>query len=187
MFIRFLSSTVLLFSLSACSTPRADEENDPKQKQKFSVAAGAFIDNRGVADRYLGLIHGKAGTERRKIETSRPVAEIVTNVVAKSLKTREMTPEIGVPKWTLSGTIREFNCEQVAAVGISVDLQIKLTKAGSLTPAYSKSFTAEKVAPATTQQEGGDAALQQIASQTLQTAVDRALDDEELRQVLLSE
>lgn len=187
MFIRFLSSTVLLCSLCACSTPRSIEENDPARKQPFSVAVGTFTDGRGVADRHLGQIHGKTSTEHKKIETSRPVAEIVSSVVAKSLKSRQMTPEGVAPKWTLSGTIREFACEQVAAVGISVDLQIRLTKAGSSTPSYSKSFTAEKIASATTQKEGNDAELQKLAAQTLQTAVDRALDDEELRQVLLSE
>ena len=78
--------------------------------------------------------------------------------------------------------MKEFSCDQVELAGCSVDLVVKLTKAGGTHPAFTKSFTAEKTA----RPSGGNAAkgLQRLAAETLQQAVDKALDDPEFRQVI---
>lgn len=164
--------------------PSRESEKDEPVVGKGNVALGEFKDSRGLPERLLGQIQGLPGGERKKIEASVPVSEIVATTFGEGLKTRGMAAIKKSPTWTLSGEIREFSCDQVALAGSSVDIVVKLTKKGMERASFTKSFTAEKTAKAA---GDGGRELQQLAADTLQEAVDRALMDAELIQVASGE
>ena len=147
-----------------------------------SVEIGGFKDSRGLPNNYLGSIRGSGAVPHQKVETDVMVSDIVAKTFGHGLRTRELVATSGAASWTLSGDVKEFSCDQVELAGCSVDLVVKLTKAGGTHPAFTKSFTAEKTA----RPSGGNAAkgLQRLAAETLQQAVDKALDDPEFRQVI---
>lgn len=185
---RFLCLVLAAACLSSCSTSVTSLDYAPGRSRgvmkggRHNVKAGIFRDNRGESETYLGQIR-EAGPIGKTIETSIPVARIVGNTFGYALQTRGMLAGSN-PQWVISGDIQEFSCDQVIRAGATVDISVKLTRVGSRRPAFVKSFTAEKVETTTAVSFMADPGhLRDLASRALQEAIDRALDDPELRKL----
>ena len=177
-----LALTPLIFCTSCAIDSNSKREEKRELAARQSVEIGGFRDSRGLPNNYLGSIRGTGGAPNQKVETDVVVSDIVAKTFGHGLHSRDLVPQSGHAAWTLTGEVKEFACDQVELAGCSVDLVVKLTKAGSSHPAFNKSFTAEK----TERPSSGNAArgLQRLAAETLQQAVDKALDDPEFRQVI---
>jgi uncharacterized lipoprotein YajG len=185
---RFLLALLSFSLLSSCATESQLEEETSSPDThhvrglgSHNVKVGAFKDSRGVPANFLGQIKSADLTaEKQKIETSQAVAEIVASSFQKGLKLRDMQAGSKEAEWTVTGDILEFSCNQIARAGATVDIRVRLFKAGNTAPAFNKSFTSEKTSAAVS----GNDAIKSLAAATLEEVVNRALDDAELRQVI---
>jgi hypothetical protein len=190
---RLLLGLLSLLYLTSCATenvpdPDLAAPSNPKMRGlgDHNVQVTTFKDTRGLPAGFLGQVKpaaaNGANAERRKIETDRPVSQIVAATFRKGLRLRDMNAAEQGAEWNLSGEVVEFSCNQVARAACTAEVRVRLTKAGSTIPAFTKSYTAEKTA-ATTRD---DNELKNMAATTLEDLVTRALDDNALRAVMLT-
>ena len=176
---------VILLSSCAIDSPFEAETSSPATHHvrglgDHNVTVTTFKDSRKLPPNFLGLITSSDPTvERQKMETSQPVADIVTNGFAQGLKVRDMEAGKKAPEWTITGEILDFSCNQATRSGATVDVRVRLFRAGSNSASFNKSFTAEKTAAA-----GNNEALKTLAASALEAVVNRALDDSELRSII---
>ncbi len=186
--IRFLLALLSFSFLSSCASDGQFEEESSSPEThhvrglgSHNVKVGDFKDARGLPPNFLGQIKSAdPAAEKQKIETSQPVADIVGLSFQSGLKVRDMQADQKEAAWTVSGEIQEFSCNQIVRAGASVDIRVRLFKAGGTAPLFNKSFTSEKTSAAVR----GNEAIKSLAAAALEEVVNRALDDPELRQVI---
>jgi hypothetical protein len=186
---RLFLGLLSILCISSCATDSqfeaetsSPETHHVRGLGNHNVMVGVFKDSRKLPPNFLGLItSANPGAERQKIETSQPVAEIVTAGFGAGLKVRDMQAQKKKAEWTITGEILEFSCNQASRAGATVDIRVRLFRAGSTTASFNKSFTSEKTAAVAA---GNNEALKGLAATALEDAVNRALDDSELRQIL---
>lgn len=152
--------------------------SNPKGSRLVSI--GSFTDARKLPANYLGMIHGAKGQPSLKLETSVPVTEIVARAFGNGLKNQGWASEDVQGYWTLTGEIKEFNCERFERSGALIDVVVRLTKSGSDRASFNKSYLAEKNSPAA----ADSASMQALADQALQEVVTTMMRDNEFIQVV---
>ena len=144
------------------------------------VTLGDFKDSRKLPPKYLGMIHGPKGQPGLKLETSLPVTEIVSRSFGRGLRTQGWASEDEQGYWTLTGEVKEFICDRFEKSGATVDLVLRLTKAGSTQPSFNKSYLAEKISATA----ADPASMQALVDEALQQVVTSMLRDNEFIQVV---
>jgi hypothetical protein len=89
------------------------------------VAVGDFTDNRHEPDRWIGAIRGGYGNPLKKLETDKPVSQLVKDAVRQALTVRGLYDENG--SIVLSGWIDKLDGDQYARKEATVQLQMALT------------------------------------------------------------
>lgn len=180
----FAATAVLLASCATDSPPleKSDFPTHPAAGNHH-VVVGKFTDTRKLPANYLGIIHGGPSGEHQKLETSKPVTDIVAQRFTASLADSGYGEESAPANWTLTGEVREFSCERYKTSGATVDIVVKLTKTGTDKPSFTKSFIAEK----TSADAAKPAEMQALADATLQQVASNVLHDPEFTQVIASE
>jgi hypothetical protein len=181
----FLCLALSLASLTSCVTTKESLDYSEaaasglRKGGKANVTVSLFQDRRGMEPNYLGQVRPGGGLTFKKIETNIPVVDVVKNTFGYGLHIRGMAGQPGKSGWRIGGIIREFNCDQVVRSGSNVELLVMLYQPGAETPAFRKTYQAEKTE--TSLAIGDTNLLKTLASSALQEVVDRALDDPELR------
>lgn len=172
--------------LSSCgSTASVSLDYQPVGKPitgPSKIAVGRFIDHRRVGAYYLGSVKTPIGTTMETITTRVPVEQVVRNAFAHGLKTRSMLTSQSGAEFVLTGEILEFSADQLVRPGAYARIRVNLVREGSGQVVFSRVYQGERVGSAYVPGSGSPVpTLQEIASRTLQDAVDKALDDPAMR------
>jgi uncharacterized lipoprotein YajG len=192
---RLLISFVLLF-LSACSTTGVGLHYTPSAalpQPSTTIAAvtvGSFVDQRGESATWLGAIRGGYGNAIKKLESERPVAELVKAAFSDGLRARGIPVNEDTAKTQITGIIKKLDCSQYVRREAHVDIEITvLDKSGR--QRFTRKYTASNVDGSLLSFDVGVFAsvedLRAIMEKTLHEAVDQALDDSTLRAALRNE
>jgi hypothetical protein len=182
--------------LSACSTTSvglryATSTPPPLASPSVpSVAVGAFVDQRGESSTWLGAIRGGYGNVIKKLESERPVAELVRTAFAEGLRARGIPVDDAIAQTHVTGIIKKLDCSQYVRREAHVDIEITvLDKSGQRR--FTHRYTADNVDGSLLSLKVGVFAsvddLRVIMEKTLREAVDQALDDSTLRAALRNE
>ena len=194
--MRLLLSVLLFASLSACGTTRLPLAYAPPS----SVAARgpAVVDTVSALDQrgesapdanWIGAIRGGFGNSLKRLETDRPLTEVVADATRDALRARGMLGGSGAP-YDLRVAIEQFESDQVARREAKVRLRLAwIRRAGGAT-AFANQGQADIVSGSAITFEAGVfgsvEALRAIAAQAMGQALDQALDDPALTAFLAS-
>lgn len=116
------------------------------------------------------------------ITTRVPVEQVVRNAFAHGLKARGMLTSQSGAQFILTGEILEFSADQLMRPGSYARIRVNLVREGSGQIVFSRVYQGERVGTAYLPGSGSPVPnLQELASRTLQDAVDKALDDPAMR------
>jgi hypothetical protein len=151
------------------------------------VAVGRFIDHRRVGSYYLGTVRTPIGTTVEQLTTRVPVEQVVRNAFAHGLSSRSMLTGQSSAQFILTGEILEFSADQLVRPGAYAKIRVNLVREGSGQILFSRVYIGERIGSAYLPGSGSPVPeLQEMASRSLQDAVDKALDDPLLRSRLNS-
>jgi hypothetical protein len=185
----FLASAALL--LSACTPSTVSLDYLPNYAANVRgpsiFQAGEFVDQRGVPPTYLGGIGIRNVVNVENIYLKVPVSESVRNAVLHALDARKMLSR-GQPHYVLSGEVLDLRCELLKNPYAYVQLRVKMTDVNTGRVVFVREFEGERQA-ATFIPGVGDPVpiLRNLTSRALQDAVDKVVDDPEMRRVMRGE
>jgi hypothetical protein len=154
-----------------------------------AFTVGGFIDQRGMAPKYIGGIDlsgiglpGLVNLENIYIDT--PVDHSVKNAMMHALSARKMLAH-GQPKYVLSGEILDLHCELLKIPYAITRVNVKLTDAATGRVLHVKEYTAERQSAFYVFSNGDPLpTLRNVTARSLQDAVDKAIDDPDMRRVM---
>ena len=199
--MRRLRPLSLLLTLAACSTTPVDVAYRPgagasdsvaasrqQQQQRPVVAVGAFTDQRGEDPNWLGSIRGGFGNPLKTLTTPEPVALVVRRAFADGLAARGLLAGSGGGRYTLTGTVQQFDATQMARREATAKVLVTLMDAATGRTILSEPFEHRVVAGSILTLRTGVFAsvdeLRDVAAQALNGAVDKALDSPAIRQAV---
>jgi uncharacterized lipoprotein YajG len=150
------------------------------------VSIGSFSDDRGKPSNYLGSIRGGFGNPLKTLESDRPVGEIVQAAFTEALRVRGAAGD-GAASNRLTGSIKRLECNQYVRREAHVEIDVAvLDKAGQRR--FARTYSSDQVAGAVIALDTGIFAsvddLRAVLEKALSEAVDKALDDPDLRAAL---
>lgn len=183
-----LSAAVL--SLSACSNSSVislDYVPQPSQMVRgapdFSV--GQFNDKRGVQAQTLGHVRMPIGPAVDTLQTRLPISDIVANAFAYALEARGMLSEASKGRFIIQGEVQDLRSQLLVHPYGYARIRVNVVEAASGAVVYSKIYEGERQSNAYRPGSGSPVPiLRELTSRALQEAVDRALDDANMRQIL---
>lgn len=188
-----ISAALLLSAgIAGCSTHTVDLAYDPaKAGPALSRAAApsativAVTDERKNPPNELGAIRGGFGNALKTLESPVPVKDVVATAFTSGMKARNLWAADG--RFGLAITIAKFDCSQYVRREAHAVIAIAVTDRTSGRPVFDHVYEENEV----NGQFGFDNGifgsvddLRQIADDTLQAVVDKALDDPALRRAL---
>lgn len=190
---RPLIGLLLLIGLSACVSTDVDLPYRPgpsmvQREPSPIVTVGPFTDERKFEANYLGSIRGGYGNPLKRLRTAEPVAEIVRQQFADGLKWRGLLATSVDAPYTLSGVVKQFDCNQVARREAHAKILVNVTETASQRLLMSRLFTADQVTGSMITFDAGIFAstedLRALANEVLQRVVDEALDSAEFQRII---
>ena len=180
-------------TLCACSTTKVDlkySADSPVTKVSTAVPPlmlGTFLDQRSESSNWLGAIRGGFGNPLKNLESERPVAELVRAAFADGLRARGVVVDEASAQRQITGVIKRLDCSQYVRREAYANIEITvIDKAGQ--KRFARTYAAENVDGSLLSASGGIFAsvesLRAVLEKTLREAVDKALDDSELRAAL---
>ncbi len=179
---------LLLSLLAACSTSRLPLAYAPPSAGvpahgTAAVAAVSAIDQRGetASDaNWIGAIRGGFGNPLKRLETDRPLTEVVADAVRDALRARGLLGAADAP-YNLQVTIEQLEADQVVRREAQVRLRLAwLRRPGNL-PVFVNHGSADVVSGSVITVEtgvfGSVEALRAVIAQAMSQAIDQALDD----------
>lgn len=146
------------------------------------VATGRFANMRRQASNYLGVVRSPIGTPIETLTTNVPIEDVVRNAFAHGLSVRGMFAATGTSPYVLSGEILDLHCDQVIKPAAYVSLRVNLVQVSTGKVLFSKVYETEREGTAFVPGSGSPVPrLRELTSRALQDAVDKALDDRQLR------
>jgi hypothetical protein len=138
----------------------------------------------------LGAIRGGYGNPIKKLESERPVAELVKAAFSEGLRARGIPVDEDAAQNHITGIIKKLDCSQYVRREAHVDIEIMvLDKLGQ--QRFGRRYTASNVDGSLFSLSVGILAsvedLRSIMEKTLGEVVDQSLDDSTLRAVLRGE
>ena len=151
------------------------------------VAVGSFVDGRGKATNWVGVIRGGYGNPLKSLESVEPVRDVVAKAFANGLRARGILADKGGAPYILSGVVRRLDANQYIRQEANAELQIVLTEASSGRELYSQTYRNANVEGSLiarwllptfdTGILGSVEKLRALTAKTLREAVGAALDD----------
>ncbi|MEZ5387247.1 MAG: hypothetical protein R3F13_17190 [Prosthecobacter sp.] len=183
-------ATAALLGFSACSNtsvvtlsyvPRAGRvvQGTPE------FAVGAFRDLRRVPPQQLGTVRLPVGPKVDTIQTRVPVSNIVSNAFAYALEVRGMNAADKQAKYRVTGDVIDLRSQLLVHPYGYARLRVNIVDAASGQTVFTRIYEGERQSTAYRPGSGSPVPiLQELTSRALQDAVDKALDDQLMRQRL---
>lgn len=189
--MKFFLLAVPCLLLPNCSfnTTLVSLDYQPKLGQSIPgpkvVSAGTFADYRQSGEFTLGSVRSAIGTPLDTLNTRVPVAQIVRNAFAHGLKARGMLATDIADGFILSGEVLILECSQMTSPSATARIRVNLVRASTGEITYSRVFQSVREGGTYAPGSGSPVpALTELTSRALQSVVDQALDDRELRRRL---
>lgn len=152
------------------------------------VSVGSFADARGDDPNWIGAIRGGFGNPLKTLVTAEPVSEIVRAYFRDGLRARGFTVSDSGGKYQLAGTIRKLNSIQIARIEANVEIELEVLQLPGGQKIFGKTYSASNLEGSLITFEAGVFGsvedLRVLVDKTLREAVNKALDDPALRDVL---
>ena len=184
-----LITVTMVFSLSSCATNSSVISLNyvplPKQVQRGApeFAVGKFKDRRGVEPQTLGHVRLPIGPRVDTLQTRLPVCDVVRNAFGYGLETRGMTAPDAKARFILTGEIEDLRAQLLVHPYGYARIRVNVLEASSGRVLFTKVYQGERQSGAYRPRSGSPVpVLGELTSRALQEAVDRALDDSEMRQ-----
>jgi hypothetical protein len=151
--------------------------------QPVPVALGSFADARQNPPRRLGVVRGGYGNVLKRVNTKRPVAELVREAFGAGLRARGMLG--GKDAFlTLEGRIEKLDCNLYFSREAHALIEVRLVDARGR-ERFRKSYANDREEGAgAVGAFGSTEALRRVAAEVLTATIDQALDDPEFRSAL---
>lgn len=157
----------------------------PVSKGKPVVAVGKVNDARDVTGTEIGSIKNEVGLPIKTLHAKKPVAHITHNAFRYALKIRGMAAPKGKAKYTLSADVLELWCHQYVTQDAGCRIRVRISPVGSTRVLFSKVYAAKRSRPSPNVTYWSNVSeVASITSAALQSVIDGALDDPELRRAL---
>ncbi len=146
------------------------------------LAVGRFVNMRGQQPTDLGTVRTPLGTPVEYVHTRTSVEEVVRNAFAHGAQARGMLASQRRARFILTGEIQELFCQMLVHPYGRASIRVNVVMASSGQVVFSRIYSGERQSPAYRPGSGSPVpVLRDLTSRALQDAVDRALDDPELR------
>jgi hypothetical protein len=193
--IRPVLATLAALFLSGCSTDTVQLTYDTSAAASQPAATVSSVEILSVSDRrkhdpyWLGAIRGGFGNPLKTLTTDVPVSNVVKNAFTDALKARGLLASTsGV--YGMQVVINRFDCNQVARREAHVRLNVSMVELASGRQIYANEVQVDRVTGSVITFDAGIFAtvedLRKLANQALQGAVDQALDDPQLNEILMA-
>ena len=164
-------------SLNYVPMPRQVRHGAPE------FAVGKFSDRRGVEPQTLGHVRMPIGPKVDTLQTRLPVSDVVRNAFGYGLETRGMVAPDAKARFVLTGEIEDLRAQLLVHPYGYARIRVNVLEAGSGRVLFTKVYQGERQSGAYRPGSGSPVpVLRELTSRALQEAVDRALDDAEMRQ-----
>ncbi len=179
---------VTILSLSACSSSSVvslDYVPQPGQSLRGTpdFSLGQFKDKRGVQAQTLGHVRMPIGPKVDTLQTRLPISDIVRNSFGYGLESRGMLAPDSRGRFILSGEIHDLRSQLLVHPYGYARIRVNILEAGSNRVIFTKIYEGERQSNAYRPGSGSPVpVLRDLTSRALQDAVDRALDDSNMRQ-----
>lgn len=142
----------------------------------------AFTDRRDVGEHDLGTVRTQIGTPVEHVQSRVPVAEMVTNAFGYALQGRGMLSQRSGARYIVTGEILDLRCQLLVHPYGYARLRVSILDAATGRVLHRETYTGERQSSAYIPGSGSPVPLLgDLASGALQDAVDRALDDQDMR------
>lgn len=141
-----------------------------------------FRDQRDMGPQELGTVRTQIGTPLEYVQTRVPVSNVVTNAFGYGLQTRGMLTRPRGSRFIVTGDILDLYCQMLVRPYGYARVRVTVLEAGSGQILHSRVYTGERGSSAYVPGSGSPVPLlRDLVSGALQDAVDKALDDPEMR------
>lgn len=182
-FVTLLAATALV-SCSSTSQISLDYSPDPGRVRpgQPEFATRAFSDRRGLEPTELGTVRTQIGTPLEHVQTRVPVSQVVTNAFGYGLQARGMLTGPRSSHFIVTGDVLDLYCQMLVRPYGYARVRVTVLDSASGQIIHSKVYTGERSSGMYVPGSGSPVPLlRDLVSGALQDAVDRALDDQEMR------
>ena len=142
----FLASLV---TVTGCSTHLVSLSYDvPEIGVARSAAAPVtvepFRDKRGTDPDWLGAIRGGYGNPIKKLRTTTPTAELVTQAFRDALAARGVTVDKTPPRFVVTGAVKKLDCSYYMNREAHAHLFVRVLDAGSRRVVFENLYRADQ-------------------------------------------
>ena len=181
----FLAPLVLL--IAACSsTSQVSLDYVPSVGQmrpgSSEFSTRPFLDRRDVEPQYLGTVRTQIGTPIEHVQTKIPVSDVVTNAFGYGLQARSMLASTSSARYIITGEVLDMHCKLLVRPYGYAKIRVTVLDAASGQIIHTQIYEGERQSAVYVPGSGSPVpVLRDLASGALQDAVDRALDDPDMR------
>lgn len=185
--LRMLSAAASLFCLAACTTTSQISLDYASgvghvQPGAAEFVTQAFVDRRDTGTHDLGTVRTQLGTPLEHVQTRVPVADLVTNAFGYALQTRGMLARRSGARYIVTGEVLDLQCKLLVHPYGYARLRVSVLDAATGRVLHTGTYEGERQSRAYVPGSGSPVPLLgDLTSGALQDAVDRALDDSEMR------
>lgn len=179
-----LICTSALVSCSTTSQVSLDYTSGPGHVKPGSpeFSARLFTDQRSQGSMELGTVRTQIGTPVEYVQTRVPVSEVVTNAFGYGLQARGMLTRPRVSRYIVTGEVLDLYCQMLVRPYGYARIRVTVLEAASGQIVHSRVYTGERGSKAYIPGSGSPVPLlRDLVSGALQDVVDKALDDQTLR------
>ena len=176
--------------LSSCQTYKVSLTYNPPSLGQRIIKGEPLIkldkinDVRNLKGAEIGSIKNEFGIPIKSIYAKQPVSEITKTAFSHALKSRNLLNKEDA-KYLLQADILQFECTQFSTQNAECRIRVHLYQAKTGRLIFSQYYysTKSKVSPNVSYWSKVDE-IASVASEALQDVVDRAVDDNRLRQII---
>ena len=146
------------------------------------MSVGRFANARSEDSYYLGVVRTPIGTPIEYIQTRTPIEEIVHNAFSHACSARGMLTSTSRAKYVITGEVLDLYAQQLVRPYGYARIRVNIVKGSTGQIVFSRVYAGERQNPAYRPGSGSPVpGLRELVSRALQDAVDRAMDDPEMR------
>lgn len=172
--------------LSGCAATQVSLDYQPTSAQIIKgspiMSVGRFANARSEDSYYLGVVRTPIGTPVEYIQTRTPIEEIVHNAFSHACSARGMLTSPSKAKYVITGEVLDLYAQQLVRPYGYARIRVNIVKGSTGQIVFSRVYAGERQNPAYRPGSGSPVpGLRELVSRALQDAVDRAMDDPEMR------
>lgn len=183
--IRLLPAAAIVL-LSSCAATQVSLDYQPSAAQIIRgapiMSVGRFANARREDSFYLGVVRTPIGTPVEFIQTRTPIEEIVHNAFSHACSARGMLTSPSKAKYVITGEVLDLYAQQLVRPYGYARIRVNVVRGSTGHIVFSRVYAGERQNPAYRPGSGSPVpGLRELVSRALQDAVDRAMDDPEMR------